>query len=94
MKINIKARLKNKTFLISACTLLVSFVYKLAAIFGFVPTVSELEISELLGVAVNVLAFLGVVVDPTTEGVSDSARAMTYYTELDVRQSEEVSLNG
>ncbi len=94
MKINIKARLKNKTFLISVCTLLISFVYKLGAILEIVPSVSEVEILELLGVAVNVLAFLGVVVDPTTEGVSDSARAMTYYTELDVRPCEEVNLNG
>ncbi len=72
MKINIKARLKNKTFLISATTLLISFIYKLLAVLDIVPAVSENEMLELLGLGVNLLAFLGVVVDPTTQGLSDN----------------------
>jgi phi LC3 family holin len=35
---------------------------------------------ELVGLAVNVLALVGVIVDPTTDGVSDSDRAMLYYS--------------
>lgn len=80
LKINVKARLKNKTFLVSAVTLVVSFIYKLLAITDIVPEVSENEILELLGLLVNMLAFAGVVVDPTTNGFSDSDRAMTYCT--------------
>lgn len=88
MKLNIKARLKNKTFVVSLVTLIISFVYKLFAVFEIVPDVSEYEVLSLLDVAINVLALLGVFVDPTTEGVSDSDRAMTYYTEKDVREKE------
>ena len=80
MKINIKARLKNKTFLISAVTLAVSFVYKLLALAKIVPAISEYDILELCGLCVNVLALAGVIVDPTTHGISDSDRAMTYYS--------------
>lgn len=87
MKINIKARLKNKAFIVGAVTLLISFFYKLLAALDVVPAVSENELLELLGLVVNILAFVGVVVDPTTEGVSDSDRAMLYYTDAD---SEEV----
>ena len=89
MKLNIKARLKNKTFLISISVLIVSLVYRVLSLMDVFPSVSESEILELVSMAVNVLALVGVVVDPTTEGINDSERAMTYFTEKDVRWLEE-----
>lgn len=86
MKINLKARLKNKTFIVSIATLLITFVYQLLSMFEVVPKVSESTIVNLLGMVVNLLAGLGVLVDPTTNGINDSERAMTYYTENDVRE--------
>lgn len=88
MKINLKARLKNKTFVISAITLIVAFVYQILALFEIVPSISEDEIVNVCTMAVNILAFLGVLVDPTTEGINDSKRALTYYTENDEREGE------
>ena len=89
MKLNIKARLKNKTFLISMSVLIVSLVYRVLSLMDVFPSVSESEILELVSMAVSVLALVGVVVDPTTEGINDSERAMTYFTEKDVRWLEE-----
>ena len=89
MKINFKVRLRNKTFLISAGVLIVSFVYSLLALFDVVPSVKEQQITELLSMGVNMFALAGVVVDPTTSGFGDSERAMTYYTEYDCRQETE-----
>ena len=89
LKLNIKARLKNKTFLISMSVLVVSLVYRVLSLMDVFPSVSESEILELVSMAVNVLALVGVVVDPTTEGINDSERAMTYFTEKDVRWLEE-----
>ncbi len=83
MKINFKARLRNKTFLISSAVLIVSFVYSLLSALDIVPGIGEEYVTELITMGVNVLAFLGVVVDPTTEGICDSDRAMTYCTEND-----------
>ena len=80
MKINFKARMKNKAFVVGVATLLVSFLYKLLAAMDIVPAVSESEILELMGLVVNMLALVGVIVDPTTKGVSDSERAMLYYS--------------
>lgn len=80
MKINFKARMKNKAFVVGVVTLLVSFLYKLLAAMDIVPAVSESEILELMGLVVNMLALVGVIVDPTTKGVSDSERAMLYYS--------------
>lgn len=88
MKINIKERLKNKVFLLAAIALIISFVYQLLGMFGVVPRISEDEIVGLITMAVNILAFLGVLVDPTTAGMSDSERALTYGTSSDVRVLE------
>lgn len=85
MKINWKARFKNKMFVLSAAALIVSFIYQMLSTFDIVPKITENEISGLITMAVNILAFLGVLVDPTTEGMSDSERALTYYTENDER---------
>ncbi len=88
MKINFKERLKNKTFLISAIALIVAFVYQIIALFGIVPAVSEEAVMQIISLGINFLAFIGVLIDPTTEGVSDSPRALTYGTDEDVRVLE------
>ena len=88
MKINWKARFKNKTFVITFVTLLVTFIFQILGLFGVVPSISEESIVNILTIGVNVLATLGVLVDPTTDGVSDSDRAMTYYTDDDERVDE------
>lgn len=88
MKINWKARFKNKTFVITFITLLVAFIFQILGLFGVVPSISEESIVNILTIGVNVLATLGVLVDPTTDGVSDSDRAMTYYTDDDERVDE------
>lgn len=90
MKINLEARLNNKMFVLSASALVVSFVYQMLSAFDIVPKITENEVTGLITMAVNILAFVGVLVDPTTEGISDSERAMTYCTECDVRKNEEV----
>lgn len=88
MKINWKARFKNKTFIIPFVTLVITFVYQVLGLFGVVPSVSEETLVNVITMLVNILAFVGVVVDPTTDGFNDSDRAMLYFTELDNRGVE------
>lgn len=88
MKINWKARFKNKTFLITFVTLVVTFVYQVLGLFGVVPAVSEESVVNVITLLVNILAFVGVIVDPTTDGINDSDRAMLYFTEFDERNVE------
>lgn len=85
MKINIKARLKNKTFLISFSALAIAFVYQILSLFGFTPEISENEVVNVFSIVINILACVGVIVDPTTDGMNDSDRAMTYFTDYDER---------
>lgn len=88
MKINWKARFKNKAFVITFVTLIVAFVYQVLGLFDVVPSVSEESIVNIITMLVNILAFVGVIVDPTTEGLKDSDRAMLYFTDLDERNVE------
>ena len=76
--INIKVRLRNKTFLLLFIPMVLSFIYTLLSYAGVVPKISEDEVTHLLFMLIEILAMLGIVVDPTTKGVSDSDRAMTY----------------
>lgn len=88
MKLNVKVRFKNKAFVAMFATLIVTFVYQMLGLFGVVPAVSEETVINIISTIINVLAIFGVFVDPTTPGVSDSARAMTYGTDNDVRKTE------
>lgn len=86
MKINWKVRLKNPAFLIGFGTLVIGFIYQALSMFDIVPSVSKENINELLMAVVSLLGILGVIVDPTTDGLNDSERAMTYGTDYDVRE--------
>lgn len=85
MKINWKARFKNKAFVITFITMIIAFIYSMLALFGVVPSVAEDTVTEIITLIVEFLAMLGILVDPTTDGVNDSERALTYYTENDER---------
>lgn len=78
MKINWKLRLQNKTTLVTLIALCVTFIYQILGLFGVVPKVAQDEIVNTIGLLINILVVLGVVVDPTTAGVSDSTNALTY----------------
>lgn len=80
MKINWKLRLQNKTTLVTLIALCVTFVYQVLGLFGVVPTVSQDEVINTIGLLINILVVLGVVVDPTTNGISDSNNALNYKT--------------
>lgn len=78
MAINWKVRFKNKTWLTSFIALIVSFVFDLLAMFDVMPVVTQSMVMQLVNIALMVLGAVGVVADPTTPGVEDSTRAMSY----------------
>ena len=75
---NWKLRLKNKATLVALIAAGISFVYNVLGLFGVVPKISEEGLISAAGMLVNILAMLGIVVDPTTKGIADSERAMCY----------------
>ena len=80
MNINWKLRFQNKTTLTAIILALVALVYQVLGLFDVLPKISQDELTTVIGMVINLLCLLGIVVDPTTDGVSDSARALTYDT--------------
>lgn len=74
--LNLKIRLKNKTFVITMLTTIIAFVYQLLAQFEIVPKITQDQTIQVLMLVVNILAGLGILVDPTTDGVKDSERVL------------------
>lgn len=78
MKINWKVRFQNKVTLTAIVMAVIALVYQVLAVCGVVPAVDENAIVEIAGMVINLLALIGIVVDPTTEGAGDSQQALTY----------------
>ncbi len=76
--INWKVRLRNKTWLLAAIPVTAAAIYSVLGLFDIVPAVSESEVVNVLTLILNLLAELGIVIDPTTEGIADSKRALCY----------------
>ena len=78
MRINWSVRFKNKVWLGSFLSLIVGFVYSMLALFDVFPEVTQSLVLQMLNQVLTFLGLIGVIVDPTTAGISDSDRAMTY----------------
>ena len=71
MRIDWKTRFRNKATFVALLSCLVAFVYQLCGIVGVIPPISESDVSQIVGLVVNTLVFIGVLVDPNTDGLSD-----------------------
>lgn len=82
MKINWIVRIKNKAFWLAIIPAVLLLIQAVAAVVGY--QLDFGDISEKLIAVVNavfvVLSILGIVTDPTTDGIGDSTRALTYTT--------------
>lgn len=79
-KINWIVRIKNKVFWLTVIPAVLLLIQTVAAVFGFTLDFGDLgaKLIAVVEAVFVVLAIIGVVADPTTEGVSDSKQAMTY----------------
>lgn len=78
MQINWKIRLHSKLFWTSMLSLLLVLSNQIAAIFGMDITIYNNQITAISETVLAILGLLGVIVDPTTKGLSDSDRALDY----------------
>lgn len=82
MSINWSVRLKNPTFWATAVPTILLGVQMIARAFGYdiaeqVDVLSD-ELVSFINSIVVTMALLGITIDPTTEGVSDSENALGY----------------
>ena len=78
--INWKVRLRNKAFWLAFIPAALLLVQTVAALFGFALNLGDIgdKLLAVVNAVFALLSILGVVVDPTTQGVGDSQRAMGY----------------
>ncbi len=82
--INWKVRLKNPTFWVGLIGILGTLVIDVAQLFGAdlsaIVGSWETALTGLAQAVFAILALVGVITDPTTDGVSDSQQALGYTT--------------
>ena len=78
MKLNLKVRMKNKYFWITFIPAAITFIYTVLALFDVVPSISESMLLDIASAIITALSTMGVLIDPTTDGMFDSARALMY----------------
>ena len=86
MQMNWKVRFRNKTWLGLFLSLIIGFVFNILKLFEIVPAVTENTVLTIVAQILEFLGLIGVLVDPTTVGVGDSNRAMSYAEPWDDRK--------
>lgn len=78
--INWLVRIKNKSFWIALIPAVLLLIQVVAAVFGITLDLGDLgnKLLAVVNAVFGVLAILGIVVDPTTTGITDSEQALTY----------------
>jgi len=78
--INWKVRIKNKYFWLAIIPAVLILIKAVAAVFGYTLDMGDLnqKLLEVVEAVFVCLSILGIVNDPTTEGINDSKLAMTY----------------
>lgn len=78
--INWTVRIKNKTFWLTVIPSVLLLIQTVAAVFGYTLDLGDIgnKLIAVVNAAFGVLVVLGVVVDPTTAGISDSKQARGY----------------
>lgn len=89
MKINWGVRLRNPVWLSSAISLIVGTIYGILDLLGIVPQISSKAILDIASKVLQILGMFGLIQDPTTAGLSDSNRAMTYVVPWDDKNPPE-----
>jgi len=78
MKVNWKVRFKNKVWLASFFSAIITFAYTILGMFDIYPEVTKNDVGEIISSLLMFLSLIGVIQDPTTSGLGDSLRALKY----------------
>lgn len=76
--INWKARLQSGPFWMGLASAVVAAVFTLLPLCGVELSVTAEQVMQAVTVILMIPAALGIISDPTTKGIADSAQALTY----------------
>lgn len=79
MKVNWKVRFMHKSFLLAMFSLVLLLAQQVGAVFGYdLTSMMGEQLTAIFNTVLSILILMGVVIDPTTKGTSDSQQAQTY----------------
>lgn len=80
MNINWKVRIQNKAFWLALIPALALVAQAVASVFGYTIDLTTMvgKLQAVVNAVFALLVILGIAVDPTTNGIGDSERAMSY----------------
>lgn len=75
MQIDWKARIKNKAFWLALIPAVLLLASQIAGVFGYTLDFNALseQLIAIVGTVFTLLAILGIVIDPTSDGIGDKA---------------------
>lgn len=78
--INWQVRIKNKQFWLALIPAVLLLAQVVATVFGYELDLGDMgnKLVDVVNALFAVLVILGIVTDPTTDGIGDSEQAMTY----------------
>ena len=93
MNVNWKVRFKNGKWLLLFAAQVVGLIYYVLGVFEIAPEITQNTVMQIVEMVLMVLGSVGVITDPTVDGLEDSSRAMSYqYPAMNC--SQEKDLNG
>ena len=78
MKINWKVRFRNRLWLWSFLSAVTAMLFAFFSLCGIALPLNQNTVLGILYQVLSILSLLGVLIDPTTQGLNDSNRAMGY----------------
>ena len=92
MKVNWLVRIRNKQFWLAVIPAIALVAQAVAALFGYTIDLTTIvgKLQAVVNAVFALLVILGIVVDPTTTGISDSNRAMEYTEPWDDKNPQPV----
>lgn len=84
---NLKVRVRNINFWLTAIPTVILLIEEVAELFGYALQLEGVsaQLVSIVNTVFVALALVGVVNDPTTSGLTDSAMAMTYETPNNIK---------
>jgi len=76
--VNLTVRLRNPVWWATEVPAIIGAVYCLLSALGIVPSVTQSQALDVAAAVGGLLVAMGVSNDPTTKGITDSARAKEY----------------
>ena len=92
MNLNWKVRFKNGKWLMCFAAQIVGLVYYVLGVLNIAPAITQSTVMQIVEMILMIMGSVGVITDPTVDGLEDSSRAMSYqYPAVNCSQEKDLT---